>query len=351
MNISHSKPYLDQKDIQSVLKALNEGHLATGKIVNDFVSGLCKYVGRKYGIATNTGSSALHLALRSLDVKEGDEVILPSYVCGTVLNPIEYCGATPIFVDINKDDFNISYEETKKKVNDKTKAIIIPHMFGDTVKDIEKFQKMNIPIIEDCALSLGAQHNGKKIGSFGDISIFSFYSTKMIASGFGGMVLTDEDKILEKLKDLTHYDNRDLWGESYNYSMPDLQAALGLSQLRKLDKMVEKRKKIALRFNNSFSNLNGFLKSSENVFFRYIVQVLKRDEFIRKLKEFGIHAAKPVFKPLHRYKNLDDKEFPNTINAYEKNVSIPLYPSLSEEEINYIIKNYKITHEFFNVLK
>ena len=348
MNIPHSRPYLDERDIKSVLKALNEGHLATGKIVNDFVLELCNYVGRKYGIATNSGSSALHLALRALDVKEGDEVILPSYVCGTVLNPIEYCKATPIFVDINKDDFNISYEDTKKKINSKTKIIIIPHMFGDTVKDIEEFQKLNIPIIEDCALSLGAQHNGRKIGSFGDISIFSFYSTKMIASGFGGMILTDKDKILEKLKDLTHYDNREEWGESYNYSMSDLQAALGLSQLRKLDEMIEKRKRIAIRFNNSFLNLNGFLQSSENIFFRYIVQIIKRDEFIEKLKEFGINAAKPVFKPLHKYKNLDDKDFPNTTSAYEKNISIPLYPSLTEEEINYIIENCKITYDFFN---
>ena len=347
MNIPHSKPYLDERDIQSVLKALKEGHLATGKIVNDFISELCNYVGRKYGIATNSGSSALHLALRALNIKESDEIILPSYVCGTVLNPIEYCRATPVFVDINKEDFNISYEETKKKINNKTKVIIIPHMFGDPVKDIEQFQRLNIPIIEDCALSFGAQHNGKKIGSFGEISIFSFYSTKMIASGFGGMVLTDDNKILGKLKDLTHYDNREEWGESYNYSMSDLQAALGLSQLRKLDEMVEKRKKIALKFNDNFLDLNGFLRSKENIFFRYIIQVTKRDEFIKKLKELGISSAKPVFKPLHRYKNLKDEDFSNTTNAYEKNVSIPIYPSLTQEEIDYIIESYKIIHDFF----
>lgn len=171
----HSKPTIDIEDVSSVVKALHEGYIATGNLVDEFISAVSKYIGKKYGVTANSGSSALHLALRALDVKEGDEVILPSYICGSVLNPIQYCKAVPVLADINEEDYNISFESAKKKISNKTKAIIVPHMWGNPVKDIEKFIELGIPIIEDCAQTIGAEINKRKVGSFGDVSIFSFY--------------------------------------------------------------------------------------------------------------------------------------------------------------------------------
>lgn len=334
--ITHSKPTLDFSDMFAVSDSMKNGDISTGNVVRKFVSHISKYIGKKYGVATNSGTSALHLALRALDVKENDEVIMPSYICGSVINAVMYCRATPVIVDINEDDYNISLEETKKKINSKTKAIIVSHMFGSPVKDIEKFLELGIPIIEDCALSIGAEHNGRKTGSFGVISIFSFYATKLISTGFGGMALTDSEEIMEKLSDFTKYDNREEFGESYNYSMSDFQAAFGLSQLNKLDSFIKKRKKISEIYVELFKNSNsGFIlpKIRENIFFRFIIKTDEIDSLIKNVRERGVEASKPVFKPIHSYLNLSDDNFPNTIKAYESSVSIPIYPSLSDEEV------------------
>jgi dTDP-4-amino-4,6-dideoxygalactose transaminase len=332
--INHSKPTIDSEDINKFLEAMNTGNLATGKIVKEFEESLSKYIGKKFGVATNSGTNALYLALRALDVKEGDEVILPSYICGSVLNAVSYCRATPIVVDINEDDYNISFEQTKNKITEKTKAIILPHMFGNPVKDIEKFLELRVPIIEDCAMSIGAEHNGKKIGNFGEISIFSFYATKMIASGVGGMVLTSDEKIYSRFLDLMQYDNRENFDESYNYKMSDLQAALGLSQLKKLDSFVRKRKEIASRYNHLLENGNSEFnlpKTGENIFFRYIIQCRDKetdiDTFIEQIRKRGVDVAKPIYKPLHNYLALPDRDFPNTAKAYKTAISIPIYPN------------------------
>ncbi len=335
--IIHSKPTLDFDDISYVTEAIHRGDLATGNFVREFVSAMSSYTGRNYGIATSNGTAALHLALRSLDVKENDEVIIPSYACNSLLNVVAYCGATPILVDINKDDYNMSYKDCKAKISSKTKAIILPHMFGKPVKDIEYFLKLGIPIIEDCALSIGASHKGKKVGSFGSISVFSFYATKMMAAGVGGMVLTDDESLIKSLTSLTSYDNRTMFGESYNYKMSDLQAALGLSQLKKLDRFVEKRKELANKYTSIFKNANIDFAlpphDGENIFFRYIIKHPNPDLFIEHVKARGVDVAKPIFMPLHSYLGFSDESFPNTSAAYKSSVSIPIYPSLADLDL------------------
>ncbi len=338
--ILHSKPTLGFDDLSYVTEAIHRGDLATGNFVREFVSAMSSYTGRSYGVATSSGTAALHLALRSLDVGEGDEVLIPSYACNSILNVVAYCGATPILVDINKDDYNMSYHDCKSKVSHKTKAVILPHMFGKPVKDIESFLKLNIPIIEDCALSIGASHNNRKVGSFGTISVFSFYATKMMASGVGGMILTDDDVISKNLTALTSYDNRVMLGESYNYKMSDLQAALGLSQLKKLDGFVERRKELADKYNDMFksANIDFALPSydNENIFFRYIINHSNLDSFMKHVKARGVDVARPIFMPLHSYLGLPDERFPNTSSAYKSSVSIPIYPSLTDVDIENI---------------
>ncbi|MEM4266709.1 MAG: GNAT family N-acetyltransferase, partial [Candidatus Nanoarchaeia archaeon] len=205
--VPHSKPTISSDDKEAVIRAIEHGDLATGRMVNYFIDAFTEYIGKEFGVATNSGSAALHLALRALDVKSGDEVILPSYVCNAVLNAVSYCNANPVLVDINPDDYNISLEDAVAKKSDKTKAIILPHMFGKPIKNLDDFLKSfeGTPIIEDCALSVGASYNGKKVGSFGRLSIFSLRATKMLAAGLGGVVLTDDKDLKKRLDDLATY--------------------------------------------------------------------------------------------------------------------------------------------------
>lgn len=341
--VAHSIPTIDFFDTFSVTESIRNHELSTGKIVEKFCKKIAEYIGRKFAIATNSGTNALYLSLRALGITEGDEVIMPSYVCSSLLNAVRYCGAVPVVVDINKNDFNISYENAKKRINNKTRAIIIPHMFGKVAREIEDFSNLGIPIIEDCAMSLGAELNGIKAGNFGDIAIFSFYATKMMTTGNGGMVLTSDKNIFEKLKAMTKHDNLDAIGENYNFDMSDIQAALGLSQFIKLESFIKKRIKIAEKYLDIFSESEKDFKIAsdledfrENVFFRFLIKVQNADNFIKDISIRGVDVAKPVFKPVHYYLNLDDKDFPNTVDAYNTIVSIPIYPSLNENIIENI---------------
>jgi perosamine synthetase len=343
--INHSKPTIEFEDINKVTETLSEGNLATGKNVNEFIEYLSSYIEKDFGIATNSGTNALHLALRALNTKKGDEIIIPSYICASVWNSIRYCNASPVLVDINKEDYNISFEDTIKKISQRTKAIIAPHMFGNPIKNIERFTELKIPIIEDCATAVGAEHNNKKIGSFGDIAIFSFYATKMMTSGTGGMILTSKQDIYKRLLDMTQYDKREDLGESYNYIMNDFQAALGLSQLKKLNKFIERRKKIAQRYSELLENSEFRIpEAKENIFFRYIIEHHEKEKLLKNLKKRGVTAEKPVYKPLHNYLKLPNKEFPNTTKAYNRAISLPIYPSLTNKEVESIagiIQNWR----------
>jgi perosamine synthetase len=248
------------------------------------------------------------------------------------MSAVNYCGANPSVVDINEEDYNISLEGAKNALNYRTRAIIVPHMFGNPVRNIEDFIALDLPIIEDCALSVGASHEGSKVGTFGDVSVFSFRATKMTAAGLGGMVLTDDKSLYGRLKDLTTYDNREKPGESYSYQMSDLHAALAISQLKKLDGFVNARRAIARKYSEMFSKSSvdfDFPKpDGENIFFRYIIRHPESEELINNLRGRGVDAARPVFMPLHRYQKLDDSHFPNTVRAYETAVSIPIYPRM-----------------------
>ncbi|VVB77862.1 UDP-4-amino-4-deoxy-L-arabinose--oxoglutarate aminotransferase [uncultured archaeon] len=331
--IRHSRPTIEEDDAKAVYDILKSGNINTKEIVSEFTGKFTNFVGKRFGAATNSGTSALYLALRVLDISEGDEVIIPSYVCESVLNAVTYSKATPVIADINPD-YNLSFEDTQKKINPKTKAIILPHMFGSPSSETEEFVKLGIPIIEDCATSVGAEHNNQKVGSFGNISIFSFYATKVITTGMGGMLATDDPDVTERVNDLLKHDNRTELGENYNYGMNDVQAALGITQLNKIDYFIDKRKEIAeiyglLLKDSKFSLPNN----SENIFFRYIIKTDNAEKLIENLRSRGIEASRPVFIPLHRYLKLPDLDFPNTVSAYNESVSIPIYPTMTKQEI------------------
>lgn len=184
--ILHSKPTIDNRDIEEVKKVLKSGMIAQSKKVEEFEKNFSSYLKVKDSVVTSSGTSALHLSLIALNVKENDEVIIPAYCCSAILNSILYIRANPVLVDVNLDDFNISFKDVRKKLNKKTKAIILPHLFGQPA-DLQEIKNIDVPVIEDIAQSLGANYNNKKVGSFGTLSVCSFYATKVITCGEGGI--------------------------------------------------------------------------------------------------------------------------------------------------------------------
>lgn len=338
--ITQSKPYLEKDDAEVIKKVIESGQIASGPMVKKFEAKLNRFIGVRGGVATNSGTSALHLALIALGIKEGDEVIMPSYVCTALLNAVNYVHGKPVLADINLNDFNISVSEIKKKISKRTKAIIVPHMFG-LAADMDEITDFGVHVIEDCAQSVGAEYKNKKVGNFGALSVFSFYATKMMTTGEGGMVLSNSGKILETVRDLREYDFKQNYKIRYNYKMTDMQAALGLNQLSKLLSFIKKRIEIAKFYNDAFSGLDVVLPSSKkykkHVFFRYVVRVKKNvKKCSDNLRKKGVICDPPVFKPLHCYLGLDGKQFPNTEKVMNSAISIPIYPSINIKKMETI---------------
>jgi dTDP-4-amino-4,6-dideoxygalactose transaminase len=341
--IPHSRPSLSDSDTEAVISVLKAGQLSQGPKVREFERKLASFIGKKKAVAVNSGSAALHLALLALGIKIGDEVIIPSFVCSAVLNAVNYTGATAVPVDIDHLTFNMSVEAAKRAIKRKTKAIIVPHMFGCPA-EIDRLSELGIPVIEDCAQSIGANFKGQRVGSFGLLSAFSFYATKVMAAAEGGMVLSDSEDLASLIKDLREYDNKDNYILRYNYKMTDIQAALGLSQLSFLEKFIKRRKEIAARYFQEFKNCNFILptaeKEKDHIYYRFVIKTKDNSsEYIEKFHQKNVMCMRPVYIPLHAYLNLSG--FPHTLEAWHKTISIPLYPSLREEEIDRIVAAVK----------
>lgn len=339
--IAHSRPTVDKEEINAVCAVLKGRLISEGSLTKKLEKRFSGYIGRRYTLATNSGTSALHLALLALKVKPKDEIIMPSFVCSAVLNAVKYVGAVPRIADINIEDFNISVRSVKINISRRTKAIIVPHMFG-VAADMDALLSLDIPIVEDCALSLGTTYKNKMAGSFGAISVFSFYATKMMTTAEGGMLVTNESSIYSRALDLKDYDNKGDYKVRYNYKLSDFAAAMGLAQLNKLGAFISRRQKIASRYNIGLSDLNIQLPypvdNKTHIYFRYVFRPARgADGVIHKLKRFGIEAKKPVYKPLHNYLGLQDKDFPVTKEVYKTAVSLPIYPALEDRQISFII--------------
>lgn len=343
--ISHSKPTITDEDIKGVVKVLRSKKLSCGKMTELFEKRLGEFIKVKYSVCLNSGTSALHLSLIALGINEGDEVILPNYVCSALLNSIFYVGARPHFSDINLSDFNISFEDAKRKISKKTKAIILPHIFGSPCS-LDKLLELDIPIIEDLAHSIGGEFQGKKLGSFGKLSVFSFYSTKVITTGEGGAVISNDRNLINKILDIREYDNKPTFKVRYNYKMTDFQAALGISQLKKLNFLIKKRERIAEIYDEKFKKLPLILpeKKVGRIYYRYILRAPKnRDKLLRYLNKAGVEAKVPIFKPLSYYLNL--KNFPNTNIVEKEALSLPIYPDLKNYELNKVISTLRKFYE------
>lgn len=321
--ISHSKPWICNEDIKAVANVLDSGMIANGSQVPEFEKMVADYIKVRKCFATQSCSSAIFLALKALDIKGNDEVILPTYVCHSVQDAILNTGANPVLCDIGQD-WNMTYETVSRRVNSRTKAIIVVHMFGIPA-DVERLKEFNIPLIEDCAQALGAEISTQKCGSFGDIGVFSFNATKCATTGEGGMVATSKPSLMKKMNDLTM--------NVYRYKMPDMLASLGISQMKRYHEFLMIRRKISQKYMDALAipRING------SMYFRFPLKVDGVFEDIKNLFiKRGIHVRKGVDELIHRRNAMDDSGFSNAIHLFEKTISIPIYPALTDSEADHV---------------
>lgn len=354
-----SKLVIGDEEKKAVLDVLNSGMLAQGPKVKEFEEKFASFCEAKFGIATNSGTAALHAALYAIGVKPGDEVITSPFTFVASANPIIMLGAKPVFADIDEKTYNISAQRIKEKITSKTKAIVVIDLYGQIydAKEIRELaQKHNLKIIEDACQAVGAELNGKKAGTFGDLACFSFYATKNLMTGEGGMITTDNEEYAEMCKRFRHHGQSEktkyeYYDLGYNYRMTDIQAAIGLEQLKKIDDFTKKRiensnllteglKKIR-QIKTPFVNIGA-----KHVFHQYTIRAEKRDELMAYLKEKGIGCGIYYPKSLHLHPNFKrigykEGDFPVAEKASKEVLSLPVHPLLTKEDIQTIINAIK----------
>lgn len=338
-------------------KAYEKGYFLDSSEVKLFEQELANFVGRKYAVAVSSCTDALLFSLKALDIKKGDEVLVPAFSFIASLSPILHCQATPVFLDINPQDLSLLIEEIEQKITDKTKAIIVVQLFGG----VNKFQplealskKYNIPIIEDAAQALGSSYNQRLAGTLGELSCFSFDPSKIIqAFGTGGAVLTDNEEFYKKIKRL-HYHGKEqsLFVEAgYNSRISSSQAALLRWQLLQINKIINKRTEIAYNYIQQLFEISeiSILQYPTNVgsnYHKFAIFTEKRDKLKQYLSEKGIqtniHYDRLLFE--HPIINNFPYKAEKIIYAHsikQKELTLPLYPELTNEEINYICQSIK----------
>lgn len=352
--IPHSRPSLESEDLTGIAETLRSGQIAQGPRVERFERHLAAWLGRAGGVAASSGTAALELALRALGVGPADEVIMPSYVCAAPWHAAARLGATPRLVDISLDTFNLDPQAVARARTPRTRAIIVPHLFG-LPADLPHLADLGVPLIEDCAQTLGAQVQGRTVGTVGRLTVCSFYATKLLCAGEGGMVLADEPELLARLRTWRAYDERPaLTPGSFNYKLTDMQAALGLSQLARLPAFLARRATIAEQYSRGLKDLAVGLpvvpSGSTHAFYRYVLRVRaakakdgSRDlvGLLGRLERRGVQCRRPVFRPLHQYDQYDGEAgqaFPCSDEAWATAISIPLYPSLTDEDVARVLQ-------------
>jgi dTDP-4-amino-4,6-dideoxygalactose transaminase len=332
--VPHSRPWITAADIRAVAAVLRRAHPAQGEEVRGFEAEVGRLLELPPGVAVSSGTAALHLALLGLGVGPGDEVIVPSYVCVAPLHAIEYTGAAARLVDADPATYNLDPDDVRQRLTRRTRAVIVPHLFGCPA-DLKPLLDLEVPLVEDCAQAVGARMGGRPVGSFGAVTVASFYATKLLTSGEGGMVLSRSARLLSRVRDLRDYDERRRHRIRFNYKLTDMQAALGRSQLRRLPAMLRRRAAIAARYRRAWGRLPVALPEapagSTHAYHRFVLASrLPATALVSRLGALGIVARRPVFRPLHRVLGLDG--FPGASAIFRHAVSLPLYPALTRRE-------------------
>jgi len=354
------EPLLGKKEIEYVLDCLKTNWISSkGRYIEEFEEKFAHYCGRKYGISTTSGTTALHLALASLGIGPGDEVILPAFTMIATAFAVVYTGAKPVLVDAEPGTWNIDVNRIEEKITKKTKAVMPVHIYGhpcnmDPILELAK--EHNLYVIEDAAEAHGAEYKGKKAGGIGDIGCFSFYGNKIITTGEGGMVITDNEEIAERaraLKDLAFSGGRRYLHTAlgFNFRMTNIQAAIGLAQFERIDELAEMRRRNARRYNSYLKNIKGITlppekKWAKNVYWMYSILIedefgVGRTELMDRLMKKGIDTRtffipmheQPVFQKMGLFQG---ESYPVAEEISRKGMYLPSSSGLKEEEIRYI---------------
>lgn len=368
--IPYGRQTIEDDDINAVIEVLKSDYLTTGPKIAEFEKSVADYVGAKYAVAISNGTSALHAACFAAGIGPGDEVITTPITFAASSNCVLYCGGTPVFADIDPKTYNIDPDDIRKKITDKTKAIIAVHLAGQPcdMDEIHKIAKENnLIVIEDGAHALGSVYKGKKVGSLSDMTTFSFHPVKPITTGEGGMIVTDNEEFYKKMvlfrshgitRDKTMMTRNDgpwfyqQFDLGFNYRITDIQCALGCSQMKKLDRFLAKRKEIVLRYNEAFADCENIvtpyqLPETESGWHLYIVQVKKcdRKQIFEALRDKGIgvnvHYIPVYMHPYYQEHGYKDVHCKNAEEVYSHIISLPLYPGLTEEQQSYVIDTLK----------
>ena len=373
--IPYGRQWVDASDIREVIKVLKSDWLTQGPKIKEFEDALCKYTGAKYAVAVSSGTAALHISCLAANIKRGDEVITSPITFVASANSISYCGGKPVFADIQKDTVNIDPEEIKKKINPNTKAIIPIHFAGhpcdlEEIKEIA--EKHNLLIIEDASHALGAEYKNSKIGSckYSDMTIFSFHPVKHITTGEGGAVLTNQKDLYQRLllfrnhgitkekEKMTRFDGPwyyEMQELGFNYRMTDFQCALGISQLKKLEKYIERRRELVSIYNKELSKIDkiilpvekSYVKSSWHIYYIRLKDASKRRLIFEELQKSNIGVQVhyiPVYLQPYYQKNFDYHmgNCPKAEEYYKSTITLPLYPKMTDKDIKYVIEILKI---------
>ena len=366
------EPWISNEDKKIVNKTLTQSMLTLGPQLEKFESDFCKYSNAKYAIAVSNCTAALHLSLMALGIKKGDEVIIPDLTFVADANAILACNAKPTIVDINKENFFLSTSNIKKNITKKTKAIIPVHIYGqvcniEEILDIAKDN--NIKVVEDCAHAVGTFHKSKHVGTLGSTGCFSFYPTKNITTAEGGMVITNSEQIAKKVRQLrshgmtkslqTRYSSEYPWifdiiDPGYNYRLDEIRASLGITQLKRIKKINELRKKASLYYHKNLQNIPGIIlpdmvKDKSHSYHLYTIKIkspykLSRNQLFKKLKDDGIRTT-VYWMPIHMYsaykKFINKSNIKNTSQTYEEILALPLFPSITLKHQNKVINCIK----------
>jgi perosamine synthetase len=351
-----AKPIISEDEIRAVTVALQSGIIAQGKRVEEFEETFARFIGTKYAVAVNSGTAALHVALLAHSIGEGDEVITSPFTFISTANSILFTGAKPVFADIDEETFNIDPDSIVERITPRTKAIMPVHLYGQPC-DIKRIMKIaeehGLTVIEDACQAHGAEYDGQRAGSFGT-GCFSFYPTKNITTGEGGMITTNDKDIAQKAKMLRNHGQRERYRHEvlgYNYRMTDIAAAIGLCQLKKLERFNQKRIENAKLLTEKLKKTRGLILPSvrpkvKHVFHQYTLRVtedfgMSRDKLREKLKDSGV-ATEIYYKlsihkqPLYQELGYND-HLPNAEKAAREVLSLPVHPSLTKEDLETIV--------------